>query len=122
MLGVPGQQHFYESRMLYADSTFFKVFTVTKKQGEMDKALARPNSIVLTADAAQKYFGDTDPIGKVLEVNSFRRSYNAEVTAVVNELPRSSHFRFDFLVSMETLGDLSDMWALSHAPELPLIT
>ena len=111
VMGVPGQQHFYESRLLYADSTFFSVFTVTMRQGEIGKALARSNSMVLTADAAQKYFGDTDPIGKVLEVNSFGRSYNVEVTAVVDELPPTSHFRFDFLVSMETLGDLSDMWA-----------
>jgi putative ABC transport system permease protein len=111
VIGEPGQQHFYETQMLYADSTFFNVFSVNLEKGNVLHALEKPNSIILTKKAAQKYFGNTDPIGKTLEINSFGRNFNAEVTAIAKEIPSTSHFRFDYIVSMQTLGDLSGMWA-----------
>ena len=110
VIGEPGRLHFYESRMLYADSTFFNVFSVVITRGNVRNALTRPNSIIITEGAAKRYFGDADPIGKTLEINSFG-NFNAEVTAVVADLPPSSHFKFNFIVSMHTLGDLSNMWS-----------
>jgi len=111
LIGEPGQQHFYEQQMLYADSTFFNVFSVALEQGDVRRALEKPNSIILTDEAAKKYFGNVNPIGKTLEVNSFGRNFNAEVTAVAEELPSASHFKFSCIVSMQTLGDLSSIWA-----------
>jgi putative ABC transport system permease protein len=111
LIGVPGRQHFYETQMLYADSTFFDVFSVSLKQGDVRHALEKPNSIILTDETAKKYFGDTNPIGKTLEVNSFGRNFNAEVTAIAKKLPSASHFNFNSIVSLQTLGDLSGMWS-----------
>ena len=82
LIGEPGQQHFYEAQMLYADSTFFNVFSVALEQGDISHALEKPNSIILTDETAKKYFGNVNPIGKTLEVNSFGRNFNVEVTAV----------------------------------------
>ena len=70
-IGQPGQQHFYEPDLLYADSTFLDVFSVQLEKGDRNTALKQPNSIILTSETARKYFGDEDPIGKTLEVNSF---------------------------------------------------
>lgn len=110
-IGEPGQQHFHETQMLYADSTFLNVFTVDLKQGDVRHALEKPNSIILTDETAKKYFGNQNPIGKTLEVNSYGRSFNAEVTAIVKKLPSASHFSFNAIVSLQTLGDLSSMWS-----------
>ena len=111
LIGQPGQQHFYETNLLYADSTFFDVFTVTLEKGNVSHSLDRPNSIILTAETARKYFGNTDPIGKTLEINSFGRNLTVEVTAIAKELPQASHFQFGSLVSLQTLGDISNLWS-----------
>lgn len=111
LIGQPGEQHFYETEMLYADSTFFKVFSVNLKKGDIAHALEKPNSIILTYETAKKYFGNENPIGKTLELNSFGRSFNVEVTAIAEEIPSASHFSFNSIVSMQTLGDLSNMWS-----------
>lgn len=111
VIGEPGQVHFYETQVLYADSTFFNVFSVALEQGDIQHALEKANSIILTDKTAKKYFGNENPIGKTLEVNSFGRNFNAEVTAIAKELPSASHFKFNCIVSMQTLGDLSGMWS-----------
>ena len=111
VIGEPGGQHFYETQMIYADSTLFNVFTINIEQGDTRHALEKPNSIVLTKEMANKYFGDENPIGKVLEVNSFNRNFNLEVTAIAGEIPPTSHFKFNCIVSLQTLGDLSGLWA-----------
>jgi len=111
IVGRSGEQHFYEKDILFADSTFFNVFTVNLERGDVKKALERPNSIILTKEAAQKYFGGADPIGKTLEINSFGRAINAEVTAIVKKIPDASHFQFSSIISLQTLGDMSNTWA-----------
>ncbi len=111
LIGQSGQQHFYETQMLYADSTFFNVFTIGLEEGDVLHALEKPNSIVLTEESVRKYFGNANPIGKTLEVNSFGRNFNVEVTAIAKEIPSTSHFNFNSIVSLQTLGDLSSMWS-----------
>src|SRR5436190_1766765 len=110
-IGQPGQRHFYESDLLYADSTFLDIFSVKLEKGNAKEALQQPNSIILTSETARKYFGDEDPIGKTLEVNSFVGIFNVQVTAVAKKLPANSHLRFNSLVSLQTLGDLNNFWA-----------
>jgi putative ABC transport system permease protein len=110
-IGQPGQRHFYESELLYADSTFLDIFSVQLEKGNEKKALEQPNSIILTNETARKYFGDDDPIGKTLEVNSFVGRVNVQVTAVAKKLPANSHFKFNSVVSLQTLGDLNNFWA-----------
>ena len=111
VIGQKGEQHFYEKDIFYADSTFFNVFSVELERGDVKKALERPNSIILTKESAKKYFGDADPIGKTLEVNSFVGAVDVEVTAIAKKLPASSHFQFSSLISAQTLGDMSNFWA-----------
>ncbi|HKP32614.1 MAG TPA: ABC transporter permease, partial [Chitinophagaceae bacterium] len=111
LIGQPNEQHYYETKMLYADSTLFDVFSIELEKGDVKHPLDRPNSIILTNETAKKYFGNADPIGKTLEVNSFGRSFTVEVTAIAKQLPANSHFNFNSLISMQTLGDLSSLWS-----------
>jgi putative ABC transport system permease protein len=113
IVGRTGEQHFYEKDILFADSTFFNVFSVGLERGDVKKALERQNSIILTKEAAQKYFGEADPIGKTLEISSFGRTFNAEVTAIAKKTPDASHFKFSSIISLQIFGDLSNMWS-SH--------
>ncbi|NIR50303.1 FtsX-like permease family protein [candidate division KSB1 bacterium] len=87
---------FFEEGGLYADSTIFDVFTFPLIKGNPKTALTQPNTLVISEDLAQKYFGDEEPIGKRLIIDN---DEEYQVTGVVKNVPRNSHFHFDFLVS-----------------------
>ncbi len=89
-------KQFKEEKFFYADPNIFEVFTLPMVAGDPQTALAEPDSIVITPAMAEKYFGSTDVLGKVLQGEN-ERSY--QVTGVVRELPTNSHFKFDFLAS-----------------------
>lgn len=91
---------FNERSFFFADSTVFDIFSFDLVRGDPATALDRPGTVVLTEDAAQRYFGDDDPLGKSL---IFEDEHLLEVTGVLAEVPRTSHFTFDFLASFSTL-------------------
>lgn len=88
---------FDETNVLSVDTTFFDVFRFPVVRGDARKALKNVNGILLSETAAKKYFGNDDPIGKHLAVNS--DTVLLEVMAVFKDIPEQSHFHFDFLVS-----------------------
>lgn len=94
-----GDRQFYEENIFYADSTFFDVFSFPLSAGNSKTALARPNTVVLTRQAAEKYFGDEDPMGKELLMDGSRL---LEVTGVLEPVPDQTHLPLNMLVSFET--------------------
>ena len=88
---------FSEDRFFWADSTFFDVFTLPFIEGNPRTALVKPQSVVITESMAKKYFGNDDPMGKLLNMDN-RIDY--AVTGVIKDVPRNSHFHFDFLGSL----------------------
>jgi putative ABC transport system permease protein len=78
----------------FADPSVFEIFTIPFTKGDPKTALNEPGSIVISEQMAAKYFGDENPIGKTINVN---RKYDFHVTGVFQNIPRNSHFRFDFL-------------------------
>lgn len=94
------KKEFNEPNVLFVDSTFFDVFDYAISQGDKSKALAQPNSIILTERAAKRYFGNTDPMGKILQIEGRQ---DLIVTGVMPDPPRNAHFTFDFLISFSTL-------------------
>ena len=70
VVGETGKEHSYVKSLLFADSTFFDVFSFKLLKGNPSLALSQPNTIVITSEAAKKYFGSSDPIGKTLEVST----------------------------------------------------
>jgi putative ABC transport system permease protein len=95
-----GDEKFYEERFYYADPSIFVIFTFPFIAGDPQKALSAPNTLVLTQETAQRYFGDRNPLGETLGVLGLGQ-FN--ITGVVENVPRNSHFRFDFLTSYQTL-------------------
>jgi putative ABC transport system permease protein len=91
-----------EEDFYFADSTVFKIFDHKFLQGDPTNALNRPYSIILTETLAKRLFGNENPIGKVLQG---MRNEPFTVTAVIEELPRTSHFQFKALVSSATIRE-----------------
>ncbi|MBU8891582.1 MAG: ABC transporter permease [Bacteroidales bacterium] len=93
----------YESRnLVYADSTFFEVFSFDLLTGDPKSVLKSPNSIVLTESLANKIFKDVNPVGKQLIYNG---DMNLMVTGVAKDPPGNSHFTFDALLSFNTFSE-----------------
>ena len=117
---------FYEDGFLYADSTFFDVFSFSLLQGDPETALTKPYAIVLTKDMAQKYFGEENPLGKTILVQNSDRY---EVTGVAQNIPSNSSIQFIFLASFSTLRQLpgealmlNSEWFVSAYPTYVLLT
>jgi putative ABC transport system permease protein len=79
---------------VWADSTFFKVFTVPMIVGDPNTALNEPHSLVIDETTAIKYFNSTDVIGKTLELEDH---HTCKVTGVIRDIPKQSHFHFSFI-------------------------
>ncbi|MFC1725997.1 ABC transporter permease, partial [candidate division KSB1 bacterium] len=94
------EKKFQENRFFFTDSTIFNVFSFKLTRGSPNSALQRPGSILITKNMAKKYFGNADPIGKVLKVES---RLNLTVTGVLENVPENSHFKFDFLTLFKNL-------------------
>ena len=94
---------FYEKRIAFADNSLFDVFTLPFISGDPQTALLTKYTAVITEGTAKKYFGDEDPVGKVLKLNN---SDNYTVTGVIKNFPKNSHFKFDLICSFETLYQL----------------
>ncbi len=97
---------FYEKDFLFADSSFFDVFGFELIVGDPSVVLSEPFSLVITERMATKYFGDEDPIGKILR---YELKHDFVVSGIVRENDEfGSHFKFDFLASMPSLRHV--MW------------
>lgn len=97
-----GEKKIQEERLYRVDNNFFNVFNYPFITGSPKDALKDIKSIVLTQTSAKKYFGSQDPVGKVLTMDGFG---DMQVTGVIKDVPANSHFHFDFLVSIKTLGN-----------------
>ncbi len=93
-----GTTSFRQDNLLLADSSFFDLFTIPFLKGNPKQALTEPNTVVLTQETAHKYFGNQDPMGKVLSFGRDKSPYR--ITGVVQNVPSNSHFHFDMLATL----------------------
>jgi putative ABC transport system permease protein len=98
-----GENRFNEDGVLFADSTFFDVFDFRLLKGDPRSALVRPRSMILTEEYARKYFGNMDPMGQKIIVESDTIAYT--VTGVIKNVPDNSHMKFDILASVSSYPD-----------------
>lgn len=83
-----------EEGFLYADSTFFSVFSFPLKEGNPQTALSEKDNLLVTESTAKRYFGSEDAVGKVLEVG---QGQTFQVAGVVADPPPNSQIQFDFI-------------------------
>ncbi|MFQ6104843.1 MAG: ABC transporter permease [Candidatus Glassbacteria bacterium] len=90
---------FYQNGIIYADNSIFNVFTFPLIRGNPGTALEEPYTVVITETVAEKFFGDEDPLGKVMR---FDDTSDYTVTGVMKDVPINSHLSFTIVCSMET--------------------
>ncbi|MFO7369359.1 MAG: ABC transporter permease [Bacteroidales bacterium] len=104
---------FNEDSLIFADSSFFHVFSFPLIRGNADDVLKKPNSIVISQATALRYFGAEDPVGKMLRIENDSTYY--EVTGIMHDIPENSHIHFDMVGALSTFEKmLEDSRWVSH--------
>lgn len=96
---------FAENKFLFADSNFFTFFSFQLLAGSKTEALHNPFSVVLSQNAAAKYFGKENPIGKIIRYNN---AFDFIVTGVAETTPSNSSIAFDFVAPVASLLSMPD--------------
>ncbi len=105
-----GEKRFYESGLGMADPSFFTMFSFPLVNGDPETVFRQLNSLVLSESMVEKYFGDEDPIGKVLRLENM---FDLVVAGVMRDVPVNSHLQFDFVMPFKLLefgGQRLDQW------------
>lgn len=98
-----GDKTFIEDKYLFADSSFFDVFSFNFIEGNRNSALDAFNKVVITESTAKRFFGDGPALNKIYQIDTSRYI----VAGVVEDVPTNSHMEFDILGSTEALGFLN---------------
>ncbi|WP_428235286.1 ABC transporter permease [Gracilimonas sp.] len=104
-----GENKFQEENFLYADSSFFRIFSFDFIVGNPETALKNPRSLVLPKSTALKLFGSVDVLGETVNARIFNTNYDFEVTGVIENVPVNSHFTFNYLGSLHTMSSWSQL-------------
>jgi putative ABC transport system permease protein len=101
-----------EEDFIFADSSFFEIFDFKLKEGNPKTALRDPRTLVMTEKYARKYFGNENPMGQTLSVEEDTVIYT--VTGILEDIPVNSHFHFEMVGAMSSIGQSrSNNW-LNH--------
>jgi putative ABC transport system permease protein len=104
---------------VFADSTFFQVFSISMISGNRLTALNEPHSIVIDETTAKKYFNTVDVLGKTMYVDD---SVNCKITGVIKDIPAQSHFHFSTIRPMhDTWHDDQQDWLSNNYPTFVLV-
>ncbi len=96
-----GDKLFEESKILFADSTLFDVFSFKLLEGDPKNALSGLDKMVLSASTAKKYFGNKNPVGQIVKMGSDARPF--EITGVIENCPSNSQIKYDLVASFASL-------------------
>ena len=105
LLVTHGENNFYENGVAFASPSFLEMLSFPLIKGNQESALDDLSSIVITADAAEKYFDRENPIEKTLRIN---KKYDFIVRGVIENVPRNSHLKFDFLLPFAALENMRE--------------
>lgn len=87
---------YQEKEVFHADQSFFDIFSYSFLAGDSSTALTQPNTMVITASIATKYFPNSDALGRILTFDNEREYL---ITGIMEDVPDNSHFHPEFLVS-----------------------
>lgn len=95
---------FDETKVLAADSNFFKVFNYPLIHGDAESAFDQANTLIMTKSTAKKYFGDINPVGELVQLGGLNGEpgMTYEVTGVLEDTPDNSTMQFEVLLSMKS--------------------
>jgi len=109
-LTIKKDDKIFTEGVAFADPDILEIFTISFVKGNAATALSAPHSIVLTEEAAAKYFGTDEPVGQILRIND-RDDFL--VTGVIKNIPDNAHLKFDLLapfIYLQELGSSMESW------------
>lgn len=95
-----GEKEFVEKKMAYADPSIFTVFDFKLLKGNIKDPFPNNNAVIISSSTAKKYFGNEDPIGKILQAD---KKQNFTVQGVMKDFPENSSVKFDILFPFDIL-------------------
>ena len=98
------RQVFREQEAIAADATLFTLFDFKLEKGDKEEALIAPQTVVLTREAALRYLGTEDALGKTLPIQWDGELQDFQVTGIMKPVKPNSHFSFDMAISIENYG------------------
>ena len=98
-----GQTPYLQQGAYAVDEGFLRMFPNKVIYGSLKNALDRPHTVVLTASTARRYFGAQNPVGKTLRLAGGWFTGQHLITAVLDDSPPNTHFRFNMLLAYKTL-------------------
>jgi putative ABC transport system permease protein len=104
-------ESFKEPNMTYASNELFEVFPLPLLKGNPANALTEPNTMVISRSKAEQYFPGDDAFGQTLVIDG---NENYKITGIFEDLPATTHFKFDFILSMEGLQESKENTWLSN--------
>ena len=100
-----GDNLFSEDHIRVADSEMFSIFTIPFRAGLPS---THPNTVVLSASTARRYFGSDDPVGKVIRIEFYGERNEYTVTGVYEDLPSNTHLRADIIAPISVAGSFPE--------------
>ncbi|HRI79277.1 MAG TPA: ABC transporter permease [Cyclobacteriaceae bacterium] len=101
---------FEQDFIFAADSNFFKMFTFPFTHGSPEGALLQANTLVMTETTAKKYFGEINPVGKLVRLTAGDTEQTFEVTGVIQDTPENSYLKFNALLSMTSFPVIKKLY------------
>ncbi len=109
---VSYQNKRFMEEVYFTDPEVFEVFTFPLVKGIPKNVLNEPYSIVISEEMSRKYFGEEDPLGKIITLGEWR---DFRITGVFKDIPQNSHFRFNFLGLFSDYASRHfDQWGISN--------
>jgi putative ABC transport system permease protein len=119
LLGNDARNLRFREKIYYADPAVLDLFDLPLDKGDKATALSGPGKVILSETEARKYFGEEDPLGKILTIHrgSASRSFTLEVTGVFRDYSANSHLRLSILVSYPTFSKLNSSYQTNNVLE-----
>ena len=102
--------HSSRERVIYVDPDFWNVFSFSLIKGDPATALDRKDAMIISETAAQKIFGNTDPMGKSISFTRNAKIHQVLITGIVKDIPETSSIQFDCIQSYENVEDALNSW------------
>lgn len=98
----------YHETIAFAETEYFSIMNFPLVRGNVEKALSQPNSVVLTESLARKYFGESDPISRTMELDN---KVLLTVTGIMRDKPKNSDFQTQLYISYSTMPEYNEWYA-----------
>lgn len=99
---------FQQENVIYADPSFYTFFDYPLLQGDAQRVLHEPNTVVISESLVKKYFGDKNPIGQFIRLNEEFNELNLLVTGIHKDIPSNTHLKPKMVVSLKSIETLPE--------------